>query len=92
MKDKNRRGKRDQLDEHSLPGTNQDGTGPGSCEKNGREHTPGGMPPPPDQLDEHSLPGTNQAGKGPGSREKDGQEHVTRWRRSAGHRPASPSS
>ncbi len=80
MEDKDRGGKRDQLDEHSLPGTNQAGKGPGSCEENDQENGPGGGTPDPDQLDEHSLPGTNQAGEGPGSYEENDQERVRKPR------------
>ena len=66
MEDKNHGSKQDQLNEHSLPGTNQAGTGPGSCEKNDQENRPGGGGAEhQDQLEKHSLPGTNQAGKGP---------------------------
>ena len=64
MEDKDHGRKQDQLDEHSLPGTNQVGKGPGSCEKND-ENRPGGGTQHPDPLDEHSLPGTNQADRGP---------------------------
>jgi hypothetical protein len=74
MEDKDRGGKRDQLDEHGLPGTNQAGKGPGANDKNDQENRPGGGTQPPDQLDEHSLPGTNQAGEGPGSCEEKDQE------------------
>ena len=65
MEDKDHDGKQDQLDEHSLPGTNQAGKGPGSCEENDQENGPGRETQHPDQLDEHSLPGTNQAERGP---------------------------
>ena len=55
----------DQLEKHSLPGTNQAGKGPDSCEKDDHENRPGGwLGPQQDQLEKHSLPGTNQAGKG----------------------------
>jgi hypothetical protein len=64
MENEDRRGKRDQLDEHSLPGTNQAGKGPGSCEQNDQEKRRGGAGAEhQDQVEEHSLPGTNQAGK-----------------------------
>jgi hypothetical protein len=65
-------GTKDKLEEHSLPGTNQAGKGPGSRDdeeariKAGRGHSQHA-----DELEEHSLPGTNQAGKGPGSSKKD---------------------
>jgi hypothetical protein len=36
MADEDQGGKQDQLEEHSLPGTNQAGKGPSSCEKNDR--------------------------------------------------------
>jgi hypothetical protein len=59
-------GKQDQLEEHSLPGTNQAGKGPDASEENDQENRPGrGGAPRQKQLEEHSLPGTNQAGKGP---------------------------
>ena len=59
--------KRDQLQEHSLPGTNQAGKGPGSSEQDDRQKKAGEeAADTQEQLDEHSLPGTNQAGKGPG--------------------------
>ena len=38
MEDQDRGGKRGQLDEHSLPGTNQAGKGPGSRESTDQEH------------------------------------------------------
>ena len=61
---------KNQFEEHSLPGTNQAGKGPISCEKNEHENRPGvGRGPDEDQLEEHSLPGTNQAGR-PSSRPK----------------------
>jgi hypothetical protein len=66
MENEDRRRKQDQLEEHSLPGTNQAGKGPGSCEKNDPENRPSGEGVEhQDQLEKHSLPGTNQAGKGP---------------------------
>jgi len=65
MEDKDHGGKQDQLNEHSLPGTNQAGKEPGSREGNDQENRPGGGGPQHrDQLEKHSLPGTNQAGKG----------------------------
>ena len=64
MENEDHGGKQDQLEEHSLPGTNQAGKGPSSCEKNDEENRPGGGGAQhQDQLEEHSLPGTNQAGK-----------------------------
>jgi hypothetical protein len=66
MGDKDHGGKRDQLNEHSLPGTNQAGKGPGSCEENDPENKPGGGGAQhQDQPEKHSLPGSNQAGEGP---------------------------
>ena len=59
----------DPLEEHSLPGTNQAGKGPGSSDGNDQESR-GGKAIDQDQLEDHSLPGTNQAGKGPGSHEE----------------------
>ena len=35
-------GNQDQLEEHSLPGTNQAGKGPSSCEKDEQENRPDG--------------------------------------------------
>ena len=70
MENEDHDGKHDQFEEHSLPGTNQAGKGPGSCERNDPENRPGGVGAHQDQLEEHSLPGTNQAGKEPGSFEK----------------------
>jgi hypothetical protein len=58
-------GKQDQLEEHSLPGTNQAGEGPGACENDDEAAAGGDASQQQDQLEEHSLPGTNQAGKGP---------------------------
>jgi hypothetical protein len=34
MENEDHGGKQDQLEKHTLPGTNQAGKGPGSCEKN----------------------------------------------------------
>jgi hypothetical protein len=66
MKNKDHGGKQDQLEEHSLPGTNQAGKGLSSCEENDQEDRPGGRGAQhKDQLEAHSLPGTDQAGKGP---------------------------
>jgi hypothetical protein len=64
MEAEDRGGKQDQLDEHSLPGTNQAGKGPASCENKDQENRPGdGQVQNQQHLKEHSLPGTNQAGK-----------------------------
>ena len=64
MENEDHGGKQEQLEEHSLPGTNQAGKVPSSCEKNDQENRPSGEGPQHrDQLKEHSLPGTNQAGK-----------------------------
>ena len=60
----------DQLEEHSLPGTNQAGKGARPRQGNDRKNRPRGGATTPDQLEEHSLPGTDQAGKGPGSCDK----------------------
>jgi hypothetical protein len=68
MENEDQGGEQDQLQEHSLPGTNQAGKGPGSCEETDQENRPGrGGPQHPERLEEHSLPGTNQAGKGSSS-------------------------
>ncbi|HVH26723.1 MAG TPA: hypothetical protein VM818_08190 [Vicinamibacterales bacterium] len=64
MENEEHGGKKDQLEEHSLPGTNQAGKEPSSCEKTDLENRPGGGSEDQDQLEDHSLPGTNQAGKG----------------------------
>ena len=69
------------IEEHSLPGTNQAGKGPGSGEENNQEKRPSGGGTQ-DRLEEHSLPGTNQAGKGPGSSEHPTEQPV-RPRRAA---------
>ena len=64
--------KQDELEEHSLPGTNQAGKGPGSCKESDQENRPRGEGAQHEnQLEEHSLPGTNQAGKGPLKRNND---------------------
>lgn len=64
MKNEDHGGKQDQLEKHSLPGTNQAGKGPSSCEKNDQGNRPGdGGKQHLDELEEHNLPGTNQAGK-----------------------------
>lgn len=63
--------RQDPLEEHSLPGTNQAGKGPGSSDGDDQENKPrGGKATDQDQLEDHSLPGTNQAGKGPGAGEE----------------------
>ena len=49
MEDNTRGGKQDQLDDHSLPGTNQAGKGPGPCEQNDQENRAGGATRHPDQ-------------------------------------------
>ena len=56
-------GTEDQLEEHSLPGTNQAGKEASSCEENDQENSAGGSAQHQGQLEKHSLPGTNQAGK-----------------------------
>jgi hypothetical protein len=64
MENKDHGGKQDQLEEHTFPGTNQAGKGPGSGEQNDQENRPGGAEAEhQEQLEEHSLPGTNQAGR-----------------------------
>ena len=62
MENEDHGAKQEQIEEHSLPGTNQAGKGPSSCEDD-QENRPGGGAQHQDQLEEHSLPGTNQAGK-----------------------------
>lgn len=66
MEDRDDGSSQEQIDEHSLPGTNQAGKGPASAEKEGQQDRPGGeRAQRQEQLEKHSLPGTNQAGKGP---------------------------
>lgn len=65
MEIEERDGEQDQLEEHSLPGTNQAGKGPGAREETDQENRPGSGEPDQERLEEHSLPGTNQAGEGP---------------------------
>jgi len=64
MTNDDHRVKQDQLQEHSLPGTNQAGKGPGSRPEE-EPKTPAKSAQDKDRLEKHSLPGTNQAGKGP---------------------------
>jgi len=72
MENKERRSEQDQLEAHSIPGTNQAGKGPEPCEeadpKNRPDHER--QRQHDDGLEEHSLPGTNQAGKGPNCGER----------------------
>jgi hypothetical protein len=57
--------RQDQLEKHSLPGTNQAGKGPGKPgSEDEAENPPARGAHEQDQLEKHSLPGTNQAGKG----------------------------
>ena len=71
MNDKDRSSNQGQLKEHSLPGTNQAGKGPDSCETSDPKTNSGSVSPQHEtHLKKHSLPGTNQAGKGPASDEK----------------------
>jgi len=65
MKNEDHTREQDQLEEHSLPGTNQAGEGPRSSETTDQENRPGRTPEHQEHVEEHSLPGTNQAGKGP---------------------------
>ena len=59
----------DQLDQHSLPGTNQAGKGPGAREENALENGPDDSKGQrQDQLEEHSLPGTNPGWESPAER------------------------
>jgi len=57
MKNENQDSMPEQLEEHSLPGTNQAGD-----DMLNQENRPADEELP-EQLEEHSLPGTNQAGK-----------------------------
>jgi len=85
MEDEDPRDGENPLDEHSLPGTNQAGKGPGSCDGNDQENRPrGGGATHQDQLEEHSLPGTNQAGKGPASCDSNDEQHADFDERHAG--------
>ena len=70
MENEDRRREQDQLEEHSLPGTNQAGKGSDQCGEAAPENRPGRGQRHDGALEEHSLPGTNQAGKGPGCDEK----------------------
>ena len=66
MENEDKSNGQDQIEKHSLPGTNQAGKGSDSCENDDNESGPGDLVgPQQDQLEKHSLPGTNQAGKGP---------------------------
>ena len=56
-------GGEEQLEEHSLPGTNQAGKEAASCEEKDDKKRSGSATEHQEQLEEHSLPGTNQAGK-----------------------------
>jgi hypothetical protein len=58
----------DQLEHHSLPGTNQAGKGPEPSEDNQKNRPDGEEPQGQDHLEAHSLPGTNQAGNVRGDR------------------------
>ena len=63
MDNENRKGKQEQVEEHSLPGTNQAGKEASSCESNEDDDKGSTGAQGQDQLEEHSLPGTNQAEK-----------------------------
>lgn len=63
---KPQRSAHDRLEEHSLPDTNQVGTGPGEYDAEQDEPREGTQAFRDEQRKEHSLPGTNQAGTGPG--------------------------
>jgi hypothetical protein len=64
MEGQDRGAKQDQLNEHSLPGTNQAGKEIGPGKEDGQDNRPGGeVAQDQDELEKHSLPGTNQAGK-----------------------------
>ena len=55
----------DELEEHSLPGTNQAGKGPGSSEKDDRENRPdGGGRRNPTRPRNTALPGPSKPAKG----------------------------
>jgi hypothetical protein len=70
------RNKQNQVQQHSLPGTNQAGKGPDSSKKGDHEHRPGAeIGSASDQLEKHSLPGTNQAGKGADSSRKNDRDN-----------------
>ena len=59
----NKSDKQAELEDHSLPGTNQAGKGPGAREDGNEDQKPADETPEEKPLYEHSLPGTNQAGK-----------------------------
>jgi hypothetical protein len=64
MADENPRRKGDQLEEHSLPGTNQAGKGAEDCQETSEQpRSRAEESGQQEQLEKHSLPGTNQAGK-----------------------------
>lgn len=66
-----RRPRPDRVEQHSLPGTNQAGKGPGTCEEPGRpKNSSEEGVLRPNGLSRHSLPGTDQAGKGSRSADK----------------------
>jgi hypothetical protein len=65
-------GKQEQLEKHSLPGTNQASKGPGSCEENKQANRRGESETErQERVKKHSLPGTNQAGRGPSSTKRE---------------------
>lgn len=60
-----------QLEEHSLPGTNQAGKRARPRKRNDGKNGPRGEEATDqEQLEDHSLPGTDQAGKGPGAADR----------------------
>lgn len=63
--------KKDHLEAHSFPGTNQAGKGPGSRRSATKNTDPAGRSRSVRNSSGHTaLPGTNQAGKGRGSSDK----------------------
>jgi hypothetical protein len=61
MKNEDHGVKQGELEDHSLPGTNQAVKGPNSCEEDDQKNRSHAAAQHQDQLEEHSLPGTNQA-------------------------------
>ena len=56
-------GTQDRLEEHSLPGTNQAGTGPSACEERDQEERPRDHAPDQDQREEHRASGAGSSGE-----------------------------
>lgn len=68
MENQDRRRTHDQLEEHSLPGTNQAGKGPGECGPGDQKKRPTeGEVHPQKPRTKHTITGTNHVGKGASS-------------------------